>query len=226
MSFIDSILGRASAPTPVVTEVPQPPAQPANPTPAPIKQEPINPLDAYAKIFENANKEDEGPPAFNVDNKVLDEVSGKMNFISQANPELLQKAQSGDTSAIIELIQEVGRNAYKSALHHTTALTDAHLTRRGEFEKATLSKNVKDTLTNEALSSIPNSNHPVVRAELRRIAENLARQHPDAPASEIARDTQKYFAAVYNAVSPQSPPTPVQKAGEIDDWEKFLSNGS
>ena len=225
MSFIDSILGRASAPTPVVTEAPQPVAQPANPTPAPIKQEPINPLDAYAKIFENANKE-EGPPAFNVDGKVLDEVSGKMNFISQINPELLQKAQGGDASAIIELIQEVGRNAYKSALHHTTALTDAHLNRRGEFEKATLSKNVKDTLTNEALSSIPNSNHPVVRAELRRIAENLARQNPDAPASEIAKDTQKYFATVYNALSPQSPPTPVQKAGEIDDWEKFLSNGS
>jgi len=61
MSFIDSILGRASAPTPAVNEAPQPVAQPANPTPAPIKQEPINPLDAYAKIFENANKE-EGPP--------------------------------------------------------------------------------------------------------------------------------------------------------------------
>ena len=225
MSFIDSILGRALAPAPTVSEPQQTIAQPANPTPAPIKQEPINPLDAYAKIFENANKE-EGPPAFNVDNKVLDEVSGKMNFISQANPELLQKAQSGDTSAIIELIQEVGRNAYKSALHHTTALTDAHLNRRGEFEKATLSKNVKDTLTNEALSSIPNSNHPVVRAELRRIAENLARQNPDAPASEIAKDTQKYFATVYNALSPQSPSTPVRKAGEIDDWEAFLSNGS
>ena len=139
MSFIDSILGRASAPTPVVTEVPQPPAQPMNPTPAPIKQEPINPLDAYAKIFENANKE-EVRRLLMLIIKFLMKFQGKMNFISQANPELLQKAQSGDTSAIIELIQEVGCNAYKSALHHTTALTDAHLTRRGEFEKLLFQK--------------------------------------------------------------------------------------
>lgn len=221
MSFIDSILGRNSAPAPK----PQISSEPAA---ASKSVEIPNPLDIYAKMYEpkEGQVESEGPPSFNIDDKVLSEVSGKMNFTSTIDPALLSKAQSGDAQAMIELIQQVGQGAYKAALKHGTALTDVHLNKRGEFEKAELSKSVKNTLTNQALSEIPNASHPVVKNELRRIAESLAKQNPDASPKEIVAEAQKYFTTVYNAIS--SPASAqednsIVKAGEVQDWEKFLT---
>jgi hypothetical protein len=219
MSFIDSILGRA--PTAENTPAPQP-TQVAQPTQRQPDPQPINPLDAYAKMFDNQTNE-EGPPSFSIDDNVLNDVSSKLNFMSGVDTSLVQRATQGDAQAMIDLMQAVSQKAYQSALKHSTALTDVHLNRRGEFEKSNVTKNVKDTLTNEALSTIPNSSHPVVKAELRRIAENLARQNPDAAASEIAKEAQKYFATVYNAISPQTQPEQQQKAGEVQDWESFLN---
>lgn len=220
MSFIDSILGRSSS-----QEIPQPTAPIAQPEQSTQRQpdpKPINPLDAYAKMFDTQATQ-EGPPAFSIDDKVLDDVSSKLNFMSGVDQTLMQKAQTGDAQAMIELMQAISQKAYKAALNHSTALTDVHLNRRGEFDQQNFSKNVKNTLTNEALSSIPNSSHPVVKAELRRIAEGLAKQNPDAPAQEIAKEAQKYFATVYNAMSPQSQSETQQKAGEVQDWESFLN---
>ena len=218
MSIIDSILGRNPPAATVQNNTPAPEA----PTPRQPDPQPINPLDAYSKMFDTKASSD-GPPSFEIDDAVLSDVSGKLDFISGIRSDLMQKAQQGDAQAMIDLMKAVSQRSYSAALKHTTALTDAHLNRRGEYEKNNVAQNVKTTLTNEALSSIPNADHPVVKAELRRIAENLARQNPDAPATEIAREAQKYFATVYNAMSPQSSPAQQQKAGEIDDWEKFLT---
>lgn len=74
MSIIDTILGR-----PVVSQPNPPPAPP----PAPADQrEPINPLDSYKAMLENANKpaEDTSTPSFSLDGKVLEDVGSKLNF--------------------------------------------------------------------------------------------------------------------------------------------------
>ncbi len=223
MSFIDSILGRNSAApsTPMNVEIP-------NPAPADKQVEIPNPLDVYAKMYEpKEGAPQDGPPSFNIDDKILNEVSSKMNFTSTLDPGLLSKAQSGDAQAMIELIQQVGQKAYSAALKHGTALTDVHLNKRGDFEKAELSKSVKSTLTNQAISEIPNASHPVVKTELRRIAENLAKQNPDASPKEIVAEAQRYFTTVYSAITSKSDSpenNSIVKAGEVQDWEKFLTS--
>jgi len=200
-----------------------------NPNPNNPSKDTENPLDSYQKMFDNAAKNsDIQAPSFSIDPAVLAEVSSKMDFTKGINPELIQKATGGDAQAMIQLIQETGRNAYRASLEHTTRLTDTHLGQRSEYESKKLQQGVKKQLTSDALSSNSNANfnHPVVKAELNRIAGDLARstEFADASPQEIANAAKKYFGDVYSAINPAD--TTKDSAGNTKpaeiDYAKYL----
>ena len=173
-----------------------------------ISNDDKNPFDSYKKLFDNAaTKSDIQAPSFNLDPKVVAEVSSKMDFTKGINPELVQKATNGDASAMIGLIQEVGRNAYRASLEHTTKLTDTHLGQRSEFDSKRLQKGVREQLTNDALASSANLNHPVIKAELNRIAKQFAAsdEYADASPQEIANAAKKYLNDLHSAMNPEDP---------------------
>ena len=183
-----------------------------------------NPLDLYAKLFQNAaTASDIQAPSFSLDPKIIAEVSSKMNFTQGINPELVQKANGGDAAAMIELIQEVGRNSYRAALEHATKLTDTHLTQRADFDGKKLAKGVKQQLTSDALGSSDNANlnHPVVRAELNRIAQTFAAspEYADASPQQIASAAKKYMQDLQEAMNPA--PKAKGSKGQADDSSGF-----
>lgn len=180
-----------------------------------------NPLDVYSKMFDNANKETEGAPAFKIDPKILNDVSGKMNFTQGIDPELMQKASSGDVNALLSIINITGQNAYRASLEHGTALTDTFLTHKGGYDKKQLESGVKQQLTSNELSSAPNYSHPVVKAELNRVAAQFSRANPDASPQEVAQAARKYINDLQLALNPKAS-SPETKDGEMD-WSKYLS---
>lgn len=219
MGIFDSIMGN-NKPAPA-------PATPVAPAVAPEKPvEPVNPLDVYKNMFDTSkNAAEDVAPAFKLDDKVLNEVSGKLQFASGVNPELMQRAQGGDVNALIEMMNVVAQNAYKAAISHGTALTDTHLNSRAEYEKKTLGSKVKEQLISSQLADVPNANHPVVKAELARIASMLAKQNPDASPEQIRTEAVRYLNEVQAAMNPTAQSQQTQKtAGEIDDWEAFLTS--
>ena len=182
-----------------------------------------NPLDVYSKMFDNANNNsDIQAPTFKIDPKVLSEVSGKMDFTKGINGEVLQKATSGDVNALLDIIKTVGQNSYRAAIEHNTALTDTFLNTRGEFEKKSLERGVKSQLTASELSNAPNYNHPVVKAELNRIASQFAAANPDASPQEVAKAAQKYISDLQAALNPETKKGSPEE-GEMD-WSKYLGS--
>lgn len=164
-----------------------------------------NPLDSYAKMFENATKQsDNVAPAFSLDPSVLADVSSKMDFTKGINPELVKKAQEGDANSMMQLIQEVGRNSYRASLEHATKLTETHLGQRSDFESKRVQQGVKQQLTSDALSSNANYNHPVIKNELNRIARDFASspEYADASPQQIASAAKKYLDDIHNAMNP------------------------
>lgn len=167
-----------------------------------------NPFDKYQQMFENAAKNsDIQAPSFNIAPEVLADVSSKMDFTKGINPELVQKASSGDAAAMMEMMKQVGQNAYRASLEHSTKLTDVHLGQRSEFESKRLQKGVKEQLTRDAFSSNANINHPVIKAELNRIAANFAAspEYADASPQEIAKAAQQYLNDLHAAMNPADP---------------------
>jgi hypothetical protein len=205
-----------SAPNPVVDATGKIPGT------EPLNQ---NPLDIYSKMFDNAaNNSDIQAPTFKLDPKVLGDVSSKMDFTRGINPEVLTKATSGDVSALMDIIKTVGQNAYRTSLEHSTSLTDTFLTQRGEFEGKQVAKGVKNQLTSNELSNAPNYSHPVVKAELNRVAAQMSAANPDASPQEIAKAAQQYINDLSSALNPKaSNGSPSDGNGDFD-WTKYLTN--
>lgn len=201
----------------------QPPVSDANKD-SQQAQNPVNPLDAYAKMYEDANKSsDLAAPVFKLDQKVIGEVSKSMDFTRGLDQTLLENALKGDTKSLLSVIQEVGRNAYSASLEHTTALTDTHLNQRSEFEKKRIEAGVRSQLTTSALADAPNYNHPVAKAELNRVASMYAASNPDATPQQIAQAAQKHLQDLAAALAPQKSQEQQQADAGETDWSKYLS---
>jgi hypothetical protein len=186
---------------------------------------PVNPLDAYSKMFDNANSNSEiHAPSFKLDPKVIDEVAGKMNFISNISQDQINKALTGDAEAFMAVIQATSQNAYKAAIQHNTSLTDSFINQRSDFEKKQVQQGVKEQLTHQALSSAPNFNHPVIKQELNRIASQFARANPDASPVEVAEAAKQYITDLSSALNPTSSST--SNTEKEMDWSKYLSNSN
>lgn len=184
-----------------------------------------NPLDIYSKMFDNAaNNSDIQAPSFKLDPKVLGDVSSKMDFTRGINQEVLSKATNGDVSALMDIIKTVGQNAYRASLEHSTSLTDTFLTQRGEFEGKQVAKGVRNQLTSNELSNAPNYSHPVVKAELNRVAAQMSAANPDASPVEIAKAAQQYINDLSNALNPKASSNSPNDGNGDFDWTKYLTN--
>lgn len=186
---------------------------------------PINPLDAYKKMYDNANaSSDIHAPSFKLDPKVLGEVSASMDFTKGVNPELITKALAGDAKSLIEVMQSVGRNSYSASLEHATTLTETHLGQRAAFEGQRVDQGVRKQLTTDALSTAPSYDHPVVKAELNRVADMFAKANPDASPQQIAKAAQKHITDLSAALNPA---TKSNVSDNTDaqgmDWTKYLT---
>lgn len=198
---------------------PNPDSQSATPNSG--TQKAVDPMDAYSKMWDTP-KDGDKAPTFTLDSKVLGDIASKQDFMAGINPELVKKAQAGDTESLLSLMNHVGQNAYRNALEHTSTLTDKFVTaREGHNEKAFSSK-VRKELTGQALADTPNYSHPVVRKQLSQIADQLQAQHPDAAPAEIAKMAKAYLQELSEAIA--TPKKANKKAGAVGatNWDEFI----
>lgn len=202
---------------------PNTPAAPAGQMPG-SQQQPVNPLDAYNNLWNNANTKTELPPSFTLDPKILSDAANTMNFTQNIPAELMQKATSGDAEAMITMMNLVGRNAYQSSLAHSSSLTDKFVAARSEFDLKGIDSKVTQKLTNTALADSPNYQHPVVKAEFTRIANAFQAQNPDAGPAEIAKATKEYMQNLHSAMNPGAGQAggPASKEPEATNWEEWI----
>ena len=187
------------------------------------KQEPVNPMDAYAKLFDNSATPN-APPSFNIDPKVLGEAASGMNFTQGIPQELMSKATGGDANALIEMMNLVGQQAYRQSLSHSSALTDRFVGLRSEFDLKGIDSKVTQKLTASALADSPNYSHPVVKQEFARIANAFQTQNPDSSPAEIAKATKDYMQNLHDAMNPATKTKEQQQASEVTDWDKYMTS--
>jgi len=166
-------------------------ANPANPDSG--KSE-VNPLDAFKDLYKTeANADQPTQPKLEVTTELLDKITPSLDFTSGLPPEVQQGLNSGDPKAIMAAIQQVGVNSYKTAMQHNAALINDHLDKRFESFKPEVQASVNQTITSQALSSLPNADNPVVKAELDRVAAQLRAKYPTADNAWIAKQTNTYL---------------------------------
>lgn len=165
--------------------------------------ESTDPFDKYKGMFDNKASTD-AAPGFTLDDKMLGDVAGAQDFMKGLNADLVQRATSGDTAALMQMMNEVARNAYRSSLSHSGKLTESFVGAREGFSEKSFSKKVRGELTVNSLTGTPNFSNPVVREQLIRIANDMQKQHPDASPQEIGDMAKDYITQLSNAINPQN----------------------
>lgn len=219
----------ASATTPAVTPTPTPAngagGQPAEGQVVGTNQTPANPMDVYSKLLDTAGKNGAvQAPEFKLDPAILQKASKSLDLTASIDKDMVAKALAGDAGSLVELIKQVGQNSYQHAMEHNSALTGAFLDKRGEYERAQLNSGVREQLTQNTLAAnAPNYSHPVVKAELNRIASQIAQSNPDASPAEVAKTAQQYINDLASALAPAQQATTTGKPGGAEmDWSKYL----
>lgn len=226
-----SIMDFFKTPEPVAAGIQAPVSPPVPPSPPTTpdgkmpgtNQGHVNPLDAYAKVFENVNTPGDIPPSFTIDPKVLSEVSGSLNFTNNIPADLMQKATSGDANAMVQLMNHVAQQAYQASLHHSSALTDKFVNARSSFDLKSVGSKVKGELTNTAMAAIPNYKHPAVKLQLNMIADAMSRQNPDASPQEIAKAASQYIQDLASAINPTTGNSQQSKESSGEDWSAYFA---
>lgn len=210
-------------PTPSNNQQTPPNGQSGNHNPSGATNTPVNPLDAYTKMYENVTKANpEVAPSFALDNETVGKVTDSLDFTKSVPAELMTKALAGDAQALIQAMNHVARGTYQTTLQHQSLLTDRFVGARLEHEGKQLGSRVKSELTTSALSSDANYNHPVVKAELNRVASLIQQANPDASPQQVALEAKKYLNDLNSALNPSKATTSPDQQQDFD-WSKYLT---
>lgn len=250
MSFLASLFGNASAPAPQ----PQPnqgqsnqgqqqqnqqqgqnnqggqsnpadnSANPAAPAQNAGSNGPADPAQLYAKMWDNSTNKTNEPPKLQIDDKVLSQVTEKLDFMQGVNPELMQKAISGDMNALIELLQHQGRQIYATTLKHNAAVTDAYVGQRDQFNSSNLPSSIKRELTLDTMFSGLKNIPEFAKQQLKDTALRFQQANPDASPAEVQQAVQDYMRQVAGFVNPPSSADSNNDQPGSVDWDKWASS--
>ena len=216
----------ANQPDPNKASDPNNPEHGTNPGSAnqiPTPQNPSkSPLDIYDDMFHNKPAKGDKPVdlTLNIPDEAMDKVMENVDFSKSISPELMTKFQSGDVGAVMEVMQVMSKQAYRTAMQHGAAVANSNLNLRGEQLDGQIGKIVQSNLSSDAVinSDIPNIDHPAVKREVQRVAAQLREANPTATASQIAQGTKNYFQELRAAMTPEAQPSAAEQAQAAQDW--------
>jgi len=222
----------ASKPAPVAPPAPEANTQaaPANdgaslPNNANNATTPVDPLAPFAKMYDTPSETDKAPQ-FALDQTALATAAGSLNFMQGVDAAVMQRAEAGDSKAIMQLIEHAGRQAYQHALSHSSTLTGKFTEAREAFNNKDFSGRVKSELTVNAMTNMTNFSHPVVRKELIKVANDMQRQHPDASPQEVADMAKEYIIQLSQAVNPTSTSAATKNTPKSTDWDAYFDSSA
>lgn len=219
-----------------------PNAPPAQPAPV-AEPAPANPLDFFKGLNDNSPQEpdkDNQAPAFSLDPKTVQTAASSIDFLSGVDQEVMAKLQSGDMTALPDLLQAVGRSAYGQALQHGAALTEQHVVNYGSYQQKQMPTVVREHLTTNALDSTSvaggvqlDMSNPIVAEQVANTAKMLATKNPTATPAQIAEEAKMYHIKMASSMLGMNPEALAtlpdqfkaqqqEQAAQVTDWDEWV----
>ena len=225
MSILGSLFG-GSAPAAVPTNTPAnapaeggaAPAAPAN-APAPASGEAPTGTAALMELFSAQSAGEEGSaPELNLTHDILANATKNMNFMRGVSEEQMQAVQSGDTNALMSIIQAVGRNAYENAMLDSTGLAGKFAGQRSDYAAQQAAKGIRSHVI-ESQVEVENLS-PAAQTVFRQLASKVAERNPAATANEVKAQATALLQQMAQEFSfkGKEQSTPVE-----DDWSKVFA---
>lgn len=153
-----------------------------------------------------------------------------IDYMKELPAELIAKATSGDTAAMMEVINRTGQTALTNATQVTTDIVNQALDRQAEHYRTTV---IPDVLRGNAVRTAiradnPIFEHPAVKPMLSMAENQLIAKHPQATPAEItamAKDMTSEFAqAIADSQGKVMIDKPVVKESDKPfNWESWAT---
>ena len=172
-----------------------------------------------------------GPqPVFNLTPEKLSEIAMATDFSKQLPAEMIQKAQSGDPTAMTALLNTSAQLGFKASLDATTKMINAAFAQREEsFKNDVLPNLVNQHFKSAAIEEAnPIFKHPAAEPMLKGLRQQILSKFPNASASEVSQLAgemlQEFASSISSGTSIPGGNKNTKKPndGEVD-WATFLN---
>lgn len=173
-----------------------------------------------------------GPqPVFNLTPEKLSEIAMATDFSKQLPAEMIQKAQSGDPTAMAALLNTSAQLGFKASLDATTKMINAAFAQREEsFKNDVLPNLVNQHFKSAAIEEAnPIFKHPAAEPMLKGLRQQILSKFPSASASEVSQLAGEMLQEFASSISGGGITIPggnknqkKPNTGEVD-WATFLN---
>lgn len=177
-----------------------PTKEPKDKDPATVTK-PVDPLAQFATIFDNKPVEKPGEEdtplsvATVLTEDTLSKLTENLDFNSFLTEKTREALSSGeDPKAIFQAFNEIAVGSYRTAITHSSKLSEQILEDRLGRMDAALGDKINAHQVNSAISSDETINKsPVLKAGIAMIAERLRQTQPDASPEWITKTATEFF---------------------------------
>lgn len=210
--------------------------QPADHNPAQDPQQSKSPMDQFADVFKIEPKKDEkgniiqepsgDEPFFSMDREKFEAAVNGMEFIPKTAAEALQKVQSGDLSALPELMNHVMRFGYTQQ----TQLSQQMMEDLGRSVQARINDRVPEVVNTLGVKNLLAGNaqlsHPAIQPVANALATQIRAKYPNATAQEVQEQVVNYLKTLGTQFTEdsQEPGPQNQNQRQPMDWSKVFGN--
>lgn len=195
--------------------------------------EPADPIASLNKLWDNPSQQDANdPPSFSLDPAVLDKVAGSMDFLKGLDPDIAQKASTGDSQALLQLMSHGFQNVYKQALTHGGALTGSFVdARESHVTSKRIPSMIKDHLTENALATSSANLPPFVQKMQQDLAKRVRQHFPEATPQQVQELVNQQINSTYQAMQEADPAYQARKKSSDTeaqgmDWDSYLNDSN
>lgn len=192
--------------------------------------EPPSPLDEFKDLFtmeeskEGEEKYDPDAPLFALDPAKLKDLSGQQKFYdAESMAELATKATSGDSQALMQMMNIVAQNAFQKAAEFSTTVANRTASTAMERGSKNLPSQVKNLLSRDALDGLnPAFNHPSLAPMVHAVKDQITAKYPEASPKQIADLTNRYLTNAAAQLKAPDVPNPATQVKPEQEWGEFF----
>lgn len=142
----------------------------------------------------------------------LNNTLATSNFVSSIPPELMAKAQSGDSAAFSEVLNSMARSVLTQSVLASRGLALAATNAHGEQLRTRLPTMVRSSNVSDSMATNPLYQNPAAKPMIDNLRNQIELKNPHASAKEIASLTDAYIKDFVKMAGGTLPETSESKA--------------
>ncbi len=188
-----------------------------------------NPLDNFMNLLtpkEGSQQQQQQPQSIfgNVPQEQIQQQIKGANFTNGIDQAKVQAALSGDSNAFMEVLNGVAQQAFAASFQASQGMVEHGVSTGRKQLEGSLDSHFKNYMLKQQTpsSDSPALQHPVGKAFLQSISQQIANANPQMSPAEVAKAAEQNFTEFAKMLAPQQQQPSSQSSQPAQDWTSYL----